>query len=229
MALIAKLPKDIPITFAGDLIDRGKDSRKVIEFVKNGGYDCVVGNHEVMMMDELKFKKLPNGQEVPAVDYYHGIWIMNGGDACLDSYMIEVEEELASGEKIKTRVCDVAALKEDLKWLKSLPYHIEYKNIKNKNGDHLLVTHTCADRVWDKASTDSQEFKSAVTWDRDERPQPIPGIFSVYGHTPQKNVATVGPHWACIDTGAYFKRAPYGRMTAFQFPQEILYEQGNVE
>ena len=159
MALIAKLPSGIPITFAGDLVDRGKDSRKIIEFVKNGGHDCVLGNHEVMMMQELQFRKNPDGTERPFTDAYHGIWEMNGGDRCLESYRYEAEEELASGEKIKIRPYDTKVLKEHLAWLKTLPYYLEYKDIKNAKGDHLLVTHTTAAEVWDEENHESTVLK----------------------------------------------------------------------
>lgn len=212
LALIAQLPKDVPITFAGDLIDRGPDSRSIVEFVKEGGYDCVVGNHEVMMMNELKINKDTTGAEFVAVDYYSGIWIMNGGDKALLSY----------GGDVKT-------IKKHLKWLKTLPYFIEYKDVKDAKGNHLLVTHTTAADVWGEEETDSNAFKNAVTWDRVDFPRKIKGIYNVYGHTPQQNKATIKEHFACIDTGAYFKRSDYGRLTALQFPEMIVYEQKNVE
>ena len=222
-ALIAKLPAGVPITIAGDLIDRGPDSRGVIDFVRSQGYDCVIGNHEVMMLDECKFKTNTLGEELVSVDRYHGIWNMNGGDITLDSYLTEATK--TSG----TRVHEIKALKKDLKWLKTLPYYLEYPNLKNKNGDHLLVTHTTPERVWGELSEDNPQFKSALIWDRHPFPPKIEGIYSVYGHTPQKGVATVQHHFACVDTGVYVKREPYGKLTAFEFPSETLYEQKNIE
>jgi serine/threonine protein phosphatase 1 len=215
--LVAKLPKDIPITFAGDLIDRGPNSRGVVDFVKNGGYDCVVGNHEVMMMDELSFGKDEKGEYHRARGYHDGIWLMNGGDKCLDSYQFQ------SG------VMDLKTLKEHYEWLKTLPYYLEYPELKDKNGNHLLVTHTTASEVWEDMAHDSPRFKDSVTWERIPFPSKIPGIFNVYGHTPQRDQATIKEHFACIDTGCYFKRKPYGRLTALQFPEMIVYEQENVE
>jgi serine/threonine protein phosphatase 1 len=211
-ALIAKLPKGVPITFAGDYIDRGSNSREVVEFIKSGGYDCVVGNHEVMMMDELKFETDKNGTEIADVSYYHGIWLMNGGDKCLDSY---------EG--------NMAQLKEHLAWFKTLPYFLEYKDLKNAKGDHLLVTHTTAAEAWEEMNHESSQFKNAVTWDRYPSPPKIEGIYNCYGHTPQKGGATVKKHFACIDGGAYFNREPYGRMIALQFPEMTIYEQVNIE
>lgn len=219
MALIAKLPKGVPLTFAGDLIDRGPNSREVIEFVKKGKHDCVVGNHEVMMLDELSFGKDEKGEYHKVTGYHDGIWLMNGGDKCLDSYQDE------------NGAMDLKTLKAHYKWLKKLPYYLEYPELKNKDGMHLLVTHTTAAYVWDEEgiSKDSPHFKGSVTWERVGFPRKIDGIYNVYGHTPQADKATVKEHFACIDTGAYFKRKPYGKLTALQFPEMVVFEQENVE
>lgn len=217
LALVAKLPPGIPLTFAGDLIDRGPDSKGVIDFVKSGGHDCVVGNHEIMMLDELWFEKNDKGTLYRVTSEYSGIWLMNGGAKCIDSY------ENEDGE------VDVAKLQEHFEWLKTLPYFLEYPELKDAKGNHLLVTHSTAAQVWGKVPTDSDQFKGNVTWERTPQPQKIKGIYNVYGHTPQADKATVKGHFACIDTGGYYKRKPYGKLTALQFPEMIVYEQENVE
>lgn len=48
VALLEKLPKDRNVTFVGDLIDRGPDSKEVVRLVREKGYRCVKGNHEDM-------------------------------------------------------------------------------------------------------------------------------------------------------------------------------------
>lgn len=228
LALIAKLPVGVPITFAGDLVDRGPNSRGVIDFVKNGGYDCTRGNHEQMMIDELFFRKTSKGER-PVTDTYHGIWEMNGGDKCMDSYRYDAEEENANGEKIRVRPFDTAAMKEHLEWLKKLPYFIEYPEIKNDKGQHLLVSHTTAAGVWEEYAHDSEWFRQGIIWDRHNYPPKIEGIFNIYGHTPQYYGPTIKEHFACIDGGAYYKRQGYGKMFALQFPEMILFEQENIE
>ena len=222
LALVAKLPTGIPLTFAGDLIDRGPDSRKVIEFVKNGGHDCVLGNHEVMMINELKIKENSDGSEV--LDPYSysphspiGIWGMNGGDTTVDSYSI------GNGKH------DIAAIKEHAEWLNTLPHYLEYPDLKDAQDRHLLVTHSTAAYVWDDVPRDSAQFKDNVLWERTPFPAKIDGIFNVYGHTPQKNGATVKDHFACIDGGCYVKRQPYGKLFALQWPEMVLFSQDNVE
>lgn len=218
-ALLAKLPIGIPLTFAGDLVDRGPNSRGVIQLVKDLRADCVVGNHEVMMMNELSFGTDEKGDFHKVRSYHDGIWLMNGGDKCLDSY------QDADGKM------DLKTLKEHRDWLHTLPYYLEYPELKDKHGQHLLVTHTTAAYVWDEEgiSKDSPQFRDAVTWERVGFPRKIDGIFNVYGHTPQADKATVKDHFANIDTGGYYKRKPYGRLTALQFPEMITYVQENVE
>ena len=52
--LVAKLPKDANLIFVGDLCDNGLYTKEVIDFVKEGGYRCVLGNHDVHMRMNLK-------------------------------------------------------------------------------------------------------------------------------------------------------------------------------
>lgn len=217
MALIEKLPTGIPVTFAGDLIDRGPDSAKVVDFVKNNGYDCVMGNHELMMIKESLVGIDKDGKQYYTASYFDGIWLMNGGDKTLDSYM-------NSNTKM-----DSEMYKEHLDWLNTLPYYLEYPELKDKDGNHLLVTHSTAAEVWGIYSPESSIFQENVLWERKNFPAKIDGIFNVYGHTPQQYKATVKEHFACIDGGACFKRQPYGRMIALQYPEMILFEQENIE
>lgn len=51
----------------GDLVDRGPDSRRCLELIREPWFHAVLGNHEAMMADAL------NGGDPT-------LWIMNGGD-----------------------------------------------------------------------------------------------------------------------------------------------------
>lgn len=226
VALLDKLPAGVPITIAGDLVDRGPDSRKVIQLVKDRGYDCVLGNHEVMMMDELHFSE--HTGKLTFNGYGGGIWQYNGGDACLNSYMYKEEEVLENGEKILVHKYNIKALKEHVEWFQTLPYYIEYKDVKDDKGQHLLVTHTTAADVWGIVNPESQSFKDAVTWDRISHPSKITGIFNIFGHSPYKNGPLVKEYFANVDGGAYLKREGYGKMYALMFPEMTIYEQENI-
>lgn len=52
MKLIEQFPKDEKICFVGDLIDRGADSKQVLDYVLDNNIDCVMGNHEEMMIHD---------------------------------------------------------------------------------------------------------------------------------------------------------------------------------
>ena len=81
--LISKLAigKDDEIIFLGDYIDRGEDSRGVIDYIINLGVKCNVitlkGNHEDLV---LCSKINPHSHMV-------GCWMSNGGYQTLNSYI----------------------------------------------------------------------------------------------------------------------------------------------
>ena len=77
-----KLRKDDQLIFLGDYIDRGPDSKKVLDYIielQNNDYDIVtlLGNHESMLVDA----------------YYNesamSKWIQNGGSETLRSFDID--------------------------------------------------------------------------------------------------------------------------------------------
>ena len=95
------------IVFVGDLIDKGKNTYDVIEFVKNNNYDCVIGNHDEMMV--LYSQYLETDRQHEDLKY----WLFKcGGEATLNSY--------SSQKKFY----------EHIEYLKSLPFYIEYKDYK---------------------------------------------------------------------------------------------------
>lgn len=87
------------IYFLGDLIDRGPESSQVVEFVMKNDYRCILGNHEIMLLDALGNGKL-NHQA------FQG-WLQNGGNATIMSY----------GHKMPSH--------EHIDWIKSLPFFFD--------------------------------------------------------------------------------------------------------
>jgi serine/threonine protein phosphatase 1 len=87
------------VYFLGDLIDRGPDSLHVVDFVQRSGYNCLLGNHEQLMIDSF-----PNGKPFsPALQ----AWLYSGGRATVASY----------GE--------TGILLDHLDWMKTLPTHLD--------------------------------------------------------------------------------------------------------
>lgn len=73
--IISKFP-GIPIFCVGDLVDRGKHSFEVVEFVMNSKIIFTPGNHDYMFYYFIKHPSSPIGRS----------WIYNGSEATLDSY-----------------------------------------------------------------------------------------------------------------------------------------------
>lgn len=208
LALIAKLPPGVPITFAGDLIDRGPDSRRIVQLVIDNGHDCVKGNHEDMM---VQYNDDESNDKAFASNFTH-----NGGIQTLQSYEVFPED-----------------FKRHADWMRSLPVYIEYPEVKREDGRYLVVSHSGVGNVWKHRDNETKRrmFDEAVMWDRN-RFLDQPEIYNVFGHTPQADGATVKSFYANIDTGAVFARdysETYGVLTALQFPEMILYTQRNVE
>jgi serine/threonine protein phosphatase 1 len=78
--VLARIPKDRTLVFLGDYIDRGPESRGVVERLMQRETEgpCVLlcGNHEDMLLDALS-----GAYEGAAED-----WLLNGGDATQRSY-----------------------------------------------------------------------------------------------------------------------------------------------
>jgi serine/threonine protein phosphatase 1 len=197
MALIKKLPKDAKLCFVGDLIDRGPDSAKVVEFVKSNNHDCILGNHECMMLDYI-----PPGP-------YGGtsLWYQNGGIETMSSYS------------------DDNLYQEHLKWINTLPYYIEYPELKLGNR-YLVVSHSSF------AYHPKKQDKEDLLWNRYVNNRTLPSandFYNIFGHTVQKK-PLIKEYFACIDTGAVFKeRKGYGKLTAIHFPSLEVIQQESIE
>jgi hypothetical protein len=94
LRLLAQMPDDETVSL-GDMIDRGPDSRAVIEWFMRHGR-AVLANHEHMMLDHCR-----------GTGYYTpGTWEINGGDATLASFGGAIPDEV-------------------LAWVERLPLYLE--------------------------------------------------------------------------------------------------------
>lgn len=91
-ALISKInpkPEDT-IVFLGDYVDRGVDSKGVIDFIMSLRDTCnvitLVGNHDLMMLEAFCSEDLHRKHNVTAM------WLRNGGYETLKSYGLGVED-----------------------------------------------------------------------------------------------------------------------------------------
>ena len=96
-----KITRDDRLFFLGDYIDRGPDSKGVLDFMiglKENGYNTVFirGNHEEMLIESL------------SSDTYFHPWIYNGGGATLKSFGLTQEDylKLPGDEKLPAPYLD---------------------------------------------------------------------------------------------------------------------------
>lgn len=198
------------LVFVGDYIDRGPDSKGVVELVMaqaDGGWDGPVtalrGNHEALLLDFLD----------PEPEHDPSIWLMNGGVETIDSYGgLSVEE-------------DVAALipPEHLEFFRST-----YLWHEDENG---LYVHA---GFLPEIEPDEQG-EETMLWVRDEFIQSDYAWRKVvvFGHTPQyerkllDGLTGRGPRWRVldrpekigIDTGAAYG----GPLTAVALPEREFF------
>lgn len=91
--------------FVGDYVDRGRDSKGVIELLQRFQHErrdviCLRGNHEAMMI-EAAFSPDPRSM---------GQWLVNGGGATLASYGVDHPADVPPSH---------------LKWIASLPFSFD--------------------------------------------------------------------------------------------------------
>ncbi|MEI9995402.1 MAG: metallophosphoesterase family protein [Rhizomicrobium sp.] len=204
-ALVARIEEDVQaraaaqrpiVVFVGDYVDRGSDSRGVIDLLLTGlprGWDChfLKGNHEEALLDFLGDPK------------FGEVWRDFGGLQTLTSYGVAILRQGAEIDWPATARAFAAAFpREHLDFLNNLRLHAAI-------GDYVFVHAGVRPRI-------PLEYQSErdLLWIREEftaagraLPQTV-----VYGHTPHEDVV-VGPGRIGIDTGAYAT----GKLTAAGF------------
>lgn len=100
--LIAKLPPKADIIFVGDLCDKGRYSKEVIEFVISNSYRCVKGNHEHLMQTYLYDAVMHQKHSPWSEDYRYG------GIQTYESYIDDHE-----------------SMHRHLAWIQELPMYIQ--------------------------------------------------------------------------------------------------------
>ena len=195
------------ICFVGDVIDRGLFSCDVVELIMQNDYKMVMGNHERRLLNnQLEFLN----NKVP----FDRSWFFgNGGEATYRSYF-------GQSMKFKQRHID---------FLEQRPVYLEFKEHKNQNGEHLVVSHSAVGNMWELRNDKyaSEEFRRHLLSGRGDELQ-VSGIFNVYGHTPVREVKFY-KNSADIDTGCVFNEVGFDKLSALEFPSMKIYTQRNVE
>lgn len=159
----------------GDLIDRGPDSKQVIQFCIDYKIKPVTGNHEAML---LKAINKPRCKEYQGYDTNLENWRYNGGNQTIKSYLGDASINFKNFVK---------EFKETghYDFITYLPLKIEL--------DSCIITH---------GGLVSNKHPENVLWNR-EMPSKLNKL-QVFGHTANRNVIYKPNHYINVDTGCVF-------------------------
>lgn len=177
--------KDDTVIFLGDYIDRGPDSKGVIDFICSLKDKCnlvtLKGNHEMFVIDAFEFfeGKLSKGGVFNS-------WIMNGGNTCLKSYLRDGLYLDKTSEIIEEMFIDHGDFFKNLK----LTYETE---------NHIFVHGFLAH---EQDVEDQEEWQCLWGRFKDIYPHKS-GKTVVCGHSIQRSGVTNDGFRICIDTGSF--------------------------
>ncbi len=189
------LSKDDTLIFIGDYIDRGPDSKGVVDLLlahKEGfpRTHFLRGNHEDMLLGYL------DGN-----DKVGRLFLPNGGTSTFESYgIVSLDPEVVKSELPP----------EHLAFFEGLERYIVTK-------DHVFVhagLHPLVELL--------QQKDSALFWIRDEFIQNIHKFdkLVVFGHTPYQDVMVHAPYKVGIDTGLVYGN----KLTCVEFTTRMTFQ-----
>lgn len=200
-ALLSGLPiaPGDTICFVGDYIDRGPDSKGVIDVLlaarrrEDVRWVFLRGNHEDMCLAYL-------GRG----GHWGDAWMANGGVAAVRSYGVEAR----SGPK----AVEAAMPPAHLAFLEGL------ERTHVADGWRFVHAGVHPERTWEEQDDED------LLWIREEfltRPHVLPETV-VFGHTPSREVLVDLPYRVGIDTGLVYG----GCLTALELPARVLHQVG---
>lgn len=183
------------VYFVGDLIDRGPKSAQVINFVRQHGYQSLMGNHEHLLLEAI-----PDGQVCHDALQ---TWLYSGGQTTVASY-----ERLS-------------ALMEHMDWIRSLPTHLDLGDIwlVHAGVDPRLPIHeqTLQEYCWIR-----EDFHSIQTpYFADKLIITGHTITFTFPNVPPGSLAQ-GRGWLDIDTGAYHPKS--GWLSGVDMTNRLVYQ-----
>jgi serine/threonine protein phosphatase 1 len=195
------------LVFLGDYVDRGPDSRGVVERLIDlaDAYPCefLLGNHESMFLDYIGWE----GDAFFGAD----VFLPNGGAETLASYGWHASRPPQPGE--------FALPPKHESFFRGLRLH-------HAEGAYLFV-HAGLGRTLARTSDPDWALTHArveeLLWDRSSVDLPHElGVTIVYGHTPRPDfqVRWNLPHSIGIDTGAVYG----GPLTSIRLPDETIFQ-----
>lgn len=190
----------------GDYIDRGPDSKGVIDYIwqlQSKGFQvhCLKGNHEQMMLDS--FSNLKSQRN----------WLMHGGWTTIESFKVQNLHEIS---------------RKYIHWLKELAH---FKEIKG-----YILVHAGLNMDFKNPLEDQVSMLWIRNWYQNINKDWLRNRVIVHGHTPVpqavienslKNLATTPA--IDIDGGCVFVDDKYQKLCAFDLDDQKLYFQKRRE
>lgn len=186
---------DDQIYFVGDLIDRGPKSAQVVQFVRENEFNCVLGNHEQLLLDAFPGSKVSH--------LALRAWLQSGGQSTIASYS-------------KPEI-----LLENLDWMRTLPTHMDLGDIWLAHAGlhprlpvHEQTTH---EYCWIREEFHSMPkpyFPDKLIITGHTITFTLPGV--------APGTLAQGQGWLDIDTGAYHPRS--GWLTGVDMTHRLVHQ-----
>lgn len=199
-ALVGKLDEQTlaerQIVFVGDYIDRGPDSKGVVDYLLEfrREHDCVFirGNHEQMMLDAIEEGNM-------------GPWMMNGAGDTLRSYGVSRELGEIPDDHLEF-------YRDTLLYYETEDYFFVHAGLS----PGLTISQALEDEsvirqfLWERSHLTAPE----TAWEKTV----------VFGHTP-KHDPVLRDNMIGIDTGCVYGSMGYGTLTAVLLPETEFIQQ----
>lgn len=230
------------VIFLGDYIDRGPDSRKVLQYLMDfkkrfPGTDSVFlrGNHEQILLDALagsrdmgpsfsSLRAISRKAEIELDPDAWGIFTANGGRKTLESYGVRTGYAM-----------DCAAIPgEHVEFLMATRfYHEESVDVATQTGTQVqsfLFVHAGIAPGVPLEKQDPMDF----LWIREpflSCKSRYGGKIVVHGHTPTLDVPTRAVHRICLDSGVYlggsrYSDSAWGKLTCCNVLTREIWQAG---
>ncbi len=193
--------RDRIYVFVGDYIDRGPDSKDVVDQLIrfSSEYQCIMlqGNHEFMMLQALFHNDYAN-------------WERNGGGATIHSYLDEAGEAFIPEEHLsfyqKTQL-----------FYDTPDYFFVHAGLDPDMtiADSIVDPEQMERFIWER----DHLYRNVNRWEKTV----------VFGHTPRPE-PIIGRNMIGIDTGCVFsQRRGLGKLTAVLLPEVTFIQQESLE
>ncbi len=200
MALLQQCPDD-DIVAVGDLVDRGPDSKKVLDFFMAGNGRAILGNHEAMMIDAVIGKHYGAWQD----------WCSNGGAATLKSFDIT---------KLPLTVTQEELLEPYCQWVDSLPLFIKAPG--------LIVTHAPIPEGLEPDPKMQGNALDLWIWNRN-LPVKRDGEYQVFGHNSNWGLRYFTDGFGEVAWGACIDTSGERVLTGMQWPSKRIFQQPYID